>query len=146
MRDPFVPSDDVVRDLLERTRSVAVVGLSEDPSRPSFDVAEYLVRVGYEVVPVNPRIPSWGGRRSFPSLVAAWKAGARFGLVDVFRRPEHVGEVVEDAIASGSGAALWLQLGVVDEEAARRAMAAGLLVVMDRCTKIEHRRLGVGRR
>lgn len=146
MPNPFVPSDEVMRRLLERTRSVAVVGLSDDASRPSHDVAEYLLGAGYEVVPVNPRIPSWRGRRSFPSLVAAQAAGARFELVDVFRRPEHVAEVVEDAIFCGAGAGVWLQLGVVDEAAARRAMAAGLLVVMDRCTKIEHRRLGLGRR
>lgn len=121
---------------------MAVVGLSADPSRPSFDVAESLASWGYWIVPVNPTLAEWRGRRAFPSLVAAREAGAGFDLVDVFRRPEHLGEVVSDAIAARAKA-IWFQLGVVDEAQARRAQAAGMTVVMDRCTKIEVRRLAV---
>lgn len=145
MGESFVPTDAEVRALLERTRRVAVVGLSDNPERPSYDVAEYLMRVGYEVVPINPKLTEWQGRKAFPNLAAAVSSGLTFDLVDVFRRPEDVEEVVGDAVAA-KAPAIWFQLGVVNEAAARRAKAAGMLVVMDRCTKIEHRRLGVARR
>ena len=95
---------------------------------------------GYEVVPVNPNCDEVLGERSYASLEEATAATGRFDLVDVFRRPEHTPDIARSAVATGAGA-LWLQLGVVNWEAARIAHEAGLPVVMDRCTAIEHRRI-----
>lgn len=135
-----MPSDDAVRGLLSGIRTIAVVGLSDNPARPSYDVASYLRRVGYTIVPINPMLKQWNGLPSFPDLGAAAASGVRIDLVDVFRRPEEVGPVVEDAIRA-KARAIWFQLGVINEDAAKRAQEAGLLVVMDRCSKVEHRRL-----
>ena len=124
-------------DLLKKVRTIAVVGLSNDPERPSYEVAAYLREQGYEIIPVNPNIEEWEGLKAYPSLSAI---GRPVDMVDVFRRPEYVGDVVDDAIASGAGA-VWMQLGVVNDEAAARAAAAGITVVVDRCAAIEHRRM-----
>jgi predicted CoA-binding protein len=128
-----------LRELLERARTIAVVGASPDPWRPSFGVTGYMKRAGYRIIPVNPTSvgqmvhgePCRGSLREVLDTV---------DLVNVFRRPDAVPEVVEDAIAAGAPA-LWLQLGVQHLEAARRAEAAGLTVVMDRCISVEHSRL-----
>lgn len=138
--DPFVPDDAQMRRMLAEARTVAVVGLSDDPSRASHGVARYLHRQGYRIVPVNPRLSEIWGLKSYPSLSAAHADGLEIDLVDVFRAPEHVGPIVEEAIQVGVKA-IWFQEGVVNLEAAQRAKDAGLGVVMDRCTFKEHVRL-----
>ena len=130
-------SDQEIEDLLRRSSTVAVVGLSERQSRPSFGVAKYLIEAGYEVVPINPHIDRWQGIPAYPTVAAADR---RVDLVDVFRRPSFVLDTVEDAIQAGAGA-VWTQLGVVNDEATRRSVSAGVPIVVDRCTAIEHRRL-----
>ena len=131
--------DDGIEVLLRGVRRIAVVGASSKPSRPSFGVFRYLVHQGYECVPVNPLERDVLGIPAFRTLREAVEATGPFDLVDVFRRSElcapHAREAVEAAARC-----LWLQLGVVNWEAARIAHDAGLLVVMDRCTAIEHRR------
>ena len=129
-----------IADLLQSSRRIAVVGASSKRSRPSFGVFEYLVRQGYECVPVNPNERDVLGVPAFRSLTEAAALTGFVDIVDVFRRPEVCAEVAREAVAIGAGA-LWLQLGVVNWEAARIAHAGGLAVVMDRCTAIEHRRL-----
>ena len=126
--------------LLRGARRIAVVGASPDPGRPSYAVMRYLQHQGYECVPVNPNARDVLGIRSFGTLEEAVAASGPFDIVDVFRRPESVADVARSAVATGCGA-LWLQLGVVSWEAARIAHEAGLPVVMDRCTAIDHRRL-----
>lgn len=116
---------------------IHVVGLSSDPSRPSHGVARYLQTQGYRIVPVNPHEREVLGERAYPDLASAEGA---VRVVNVFRRPRFVRQHVEEAIAQGARA-VWLQLGVVDEVAAREAEAKALLVVMDLCIAVEHRRL-----
>jgi hypothetical protein len=127
-------------ELLARARRVAVVGASQDRSRPSHSVMNYLLHQGYDCVPVNPTVRDVLGLPTFGSLEQAVAASGPFDIVDVFRRPEFTPAVARSAVATGCGA-LWLQLGVVDWEAAQIAHAGGLAVVMDRCTAIEHRKL-----
>ncbi|HYI21438.1 MAG TPA: CoA-binding protein [Candidatus Limnocylindrales bacterium] len=127
-------------ELLARTRRIAMVGASGNPVRPSHGVMRYLLEQGYEVVPVNPNAELVLGRVAYPTLEDATEATGPFDVVDVFRRPEHTPDIARSAVATGAGA-LWLQLGVVNWEAAQIAYDAGLAVVMDRCTAIEHRRL-----
>lgn len=126
-----------IEDILRECRTVAVVGLSPNPSRPSHGVAAYLQSQGYRIVPVNPMIDEALGERSYPDLESI---PFRVELIDVFRRSEEVPPVAEQAIRVGADA-LWLQLGVIHHEAAARAAEHGLDVVMDRCTAIEHRAL-----
>jgi predicted CoA-binding protein len=132
--------DPVAAEILRRFHRVAVVGISPRPERDSHRVAQYLVDAGYEVVPVNPAVDTVLGRRCWPSLSAA---PGPIEVVDVFRRSELAGAVVDEAIAIGARA-VWLQDGVVDEAAAGRARAAGLLVVMDRCMLRDHAALADG--
>ncbi len=127
--------------LLASAKRIAMVGASANPMRPSNGVMRYLLDHGYEVVPVNPTCVEVLGQRAYPSLEEAAAATGRFDLVDVFRRSEHTPDVARSAVATGAGA-LWLQMGVVSWEAARIAHEAGLPVVMDRCTRIEHRPTG----
>jgi uncharacterized protein len=112
---------------------IAIVGLSGDPLKPSYAVGHYLEAHGYEVIPVNPTEPEVLGLKSYPSLRDLPEPP---DVVDVFRRPEHAPEIVDDAIAAGAKA-IWFQLGVVNYDAARKARQAGLITVMDRCMKIE---------
>ena len=116
---------------------IAVVGISADPSRPSHEVASYLRRVGYEILPVNPGLTNWEGLACHPNLTAV---PPPVEVVDIFRRSEHAGAVVDEAIACGARA-IWMQMGVIDAAAADRARAAGLLVVMDRCMLVDHREM-----
>jgi uncharacterized protein len=133
--------DEDIRDLLTSARTIAVFGCSDRPDRPSFGVAAFLQEHGYRVLPVNPQIT---GERVHGEYV--WRdlgqIGVPIDIVDIFRRPIAAGEAVDQAIEAGAKA-VWMQLGIVNEEAAARAEAAGLKVVMDRCTKIELVRLGV---
>ena len=136
----MIEDDAGLRRLLQDTRTIAVVGMSANPDRASNEVAQYLRGAGYTIIPVNPACAEILGEKCYPSLR---EVPVPIDLVDVFRKSEDVMPVVEDAIAVGAKA-VWLQLGVIATEAAARAEAAGLKVVMDHCTKIEHRRLVLG--
>ncbi len=131
------PGDDEIRALLSRSLTIAVVGCSADPSRDSNHIAALLMHRGHRVVPVNPRESEILGQRCYPSLRDVPEP---IDMVDIFRRPEYVAAIVDEAILRGVSA-VWMQLGVIDEAAANRARAAGLTVVMDRCPAIEYRRL-----
>jgi len=134
-------SDQEIRELLTAARTIAVVGISDDPERDSYMVAEFLQRQGYRIIPVNPRLVNLNiqvlGEKAYATLR---DVPEKIDIVDIFRRPETVMPVVEDAIAAGAGA-VWMQLSIVNEEAAARAEAAGLNVVMNRCMAVEYRRL-----
>ncbi|HEY0443809.1 MAG TPA: CoA-binding protein [Candidatus Limnocylindrales bacterium] len=131
--------DEGIAAVLSTARRIAVVGASSKASRPSFGVFRYLVHQGYDCVPVNPAERDVLGIPAFPTLGEAVAATGPFDIVDVFRRSELCLAHAEEAVAARARC-LWLQLGVVNWEAARIAHDAGLLVVMDRCTAIEHRR------
>ena len=136
-------SDADIADLLTNARTIAVVGASDRPSRPSYGVMRFLQAHGYRVLPVNPQIT---GEHVLGEFV--WRELAQIGvpidIVDIFRRPEAAGEAVEQAIFVGAKA-VWMQIGVINEEVAAKAEAAGLKVVMDRCPKIDIPRLGIPR-
>lgn len=135
--------DGELRDLLRRVRTIAVVGLSPKPVRPSHAVSRYLQRAGYRIVPVNPGHAEILGERSYPTLSAAARDHT-IDVVDVFRRSEHARDVVDEAIALRPPPQLiWLQQGVVDQAAQARAEAAGIAFVMDRCIAVEHSHLEV---
>lgn len=126
-----------IPELLSTARTIAVVGLSNRRMRPSYGVSEYMQRAGYRIVPVNPNETEVLGEKAYTTLD---EVPGKIDIVDIFRRPEHVPEIVEAAIRVGAGA-IWMQEGVVNEAAAERARSAGLTVVMDRCILKEHRRL-----
>ena len=136
-------NDEEIADLLTNARTIAMVGASDRPDRPSYGVMKALQGHGYRVLPVNPQITGEHVHGEF-----VWRELAQIGepidIVDIFRRPEAAGEAVDQAIFAGAKA-VWLQLGVVNEEAAKRAEEAGLKVVMDRCIKIEVMRHGIPR-
>jgi len=140
----YFMSDETTNESLRRIlldcRRIAVVGVSADATRPSHGVAKYLLEHGYEVIPVNPRYSQVLGRSCYPTLAAAQAAGGPIDMVDCFRRAADIGPLAEDAIAIGARC-LWMQLGVVNPQAAAKARAAGMEVVMDRCVKLEHARL-----
>ena len=129
-----INSTETIRRILDECRTIAVVGLSSDPSRASNSVSGYMRRQGYRVIPVNPNETSVFGEKSYPDLFAV---PVKIDLVDVFRRPDEAGKAVDEAIAVGAKA-VWMQEGVIDEAAAQRAVDAGLMVVMDRCWLKEH--------
>ena len=129
-----INSHETIRSILEQCRTIAVVGLSSDPSRASHGVAGYMRRQGYKVIPVNPNETEVFGEKAYPDLAAVPE---KVDLVDVFRRSAEAGKAVDEAIAVGAKA-VWLQEGVIDRDAAQRALDAGLLVVMDRCWLKEH--------
>ena len=135
--------DEDIADLLAGTRTIALVGASDRPDRPSYGVMRFLQQHGYRVFPVNPQIT---GEHVHGEYV--WRELGQIGepidMVDIFRRPLAAGEAVDEAIAIGANS-VWLQIGVINEEAAARAEAAGLKVVMDRCPKIDIPRLRVPR-
>lgn len=134
-------SDEDIADLLANARTIAMVGASDRPGRASFGVMKFLQQHGYRVLPVNPRIT---GEHVHGEYV--WRDLSQIGvpidIVDIFRRSDSAGEAVDEAIRIGAKA-VWMQLGVIDEDAARRAEQAGLKVVMNRCPKIEIARLGL---
>jgi uncharacterized protein len=127
----------VIAGLLESAHTIAVVGLSNKHWRASYGVSEYMQRAGYRIIPVNPELAEVLGERSYPNVEAVPEA---IDIVNIFRRPELVPEIVDAAIRVGAKA-VWMQEGVIHEEAAARARAAGLTVVMDRCLLKEHRKL-----
>jgi predicted CoA-binding protein len=137
-----MPRDAAIAEVLRTTRRIAVVGASSNEARPSFGVFRYLVEHGYDCVPVNPAERSVLGVPAFATLVEAIEVTGPFDLVDVFRRSELCVPHAREAVEAGARC-LWLQLGVVNWEAARIAHDGGLAVVMDRCTAIEHRRLAI---
>ncbi len=130
-----------IKALLEGARTIALVGASDRPDRPSYGVMATLQRHGYRVIPVNPQITGEHVHGEFVFRDLS-QLGDRIDIVDIFRRSDAAGEVVDQAIAIGAKA-VWMQLGVVDQHAAARAEAAGLQVVMDRCPAIDIPRLGV---
>ena len=134
----MINSEETIRRILDECRTIAVVGLSSDPWRPSNSVSAYMRRSGYTVIPVNPNETKVFGEKAYPDLASV---PAKIELVDVFRRSEEAGKAVDEAIAVGAKA-VWLQEGVIDAAAAQRAADAGLLVVMDRCWLKEHMRHG----
>ena len=136
-------ADEDIRELLTGTRTIAMVGASDRPDRPSHGVMRMLQRHGYRVIPVNPQLAGSEllGEQVYRDLA---QLDEPIDMVDIFRRPLAAGEAVNEAIAAGAKA-VWMQLGVINDEAAARAEAAGLKVVMDRCPAIEIPRLGVPR-
>ncbi|SPF47380.1 conserved hypothetical protein [Candidatus Sulfopaludibacter sp. SbA4] len=126
-----------IAEILDSARTIAVVGLSGKRFRPSYGVAEYMKRAGYRIIPVNPNETEVLGERCYPDLDSVPEA---IDIVDIFRRSEFVPEIVEAVIRRGARL-IWMQEGVYHEEAARRAEAAGIAVVMDRCILKDHRRL-----
>ena len=129
---------DPIYELLSRTKTIAVVGLSDSPLRASHGVSAYMQAAGYKIIPVNPKIAEALGEKSYPSLLEIpLEVAKTIDLVDVFRRPEFVDEIVEQAIQLKIPA-IWLQEGVINERAAEKARQAGMFVVMDRCILKEH--------
>ncbi|MBW2467335.1 MAG: CoA-binding protein [Deltaproteobacteria bacterium] len=126
-----------IRRILNESKTIAVVGLSPKPNRPSHRVATYLMEAGYTVIPVNPGQDNILGRTCYPNLKAV---PVQVDMVDIFHRSETVLPIVEDAIAIGAKY-IWMQEGIVNEDAAAKAEAAGLEVIMDRCTKTDHMNL-----
>ena len=135
--------DEDIREMLANARTIAVVGASDRPNRPSYRVMKFLQDQGYRVIPVNPQIT---GEHVHGEYV--WRELAQIGeqidIVDIFRRSEFAGDAVDQAVAAGAKA-VWMQLGVIDADAAARAEAAGLKVVMDRCPAIEIPRIGIAK-
>ncbi|AIX50804.1 MULTISPECIES: CoA-binding protein [Pantoea] len=134
-------NDQTIRDVLMNTRRIALVGASDKPARPSYGVMRYLLDQGYEVIPVSPKLAGQQlmGQTAYASLA---EIPGKVDMVDVFRNAEAAWEVAQDAIAIGAKT-LWLQLGVINEQAAVLASDAGLTVIMDRCPKIEIPRLNI---
>lgn len=131
------PPDEEIGKLLRRVRTIAVVGLSPRTNRPSYGVAAQMQRFGYRIIPVRPAVDAVLGEKAYASLR---EVPDKFDLVDVFRAPEYVDQIVEECVAVGAPA-IWLQEGVVNIPAAERARQAGLTVVMDRCVYREYLRL-----
>ena len=130
-----LPDSDPIAGLLERSRTIAVVGLSNNPLRPSHGVAAYMQSQGYRIIPINPKIHGALGEKSHPSLL---QVAEEIDIVNIFRRPEYVEEVVDQAIQMKIPA-IWMQESVIHERAAQKARQAGIFVVMDRCILKEHR-------
>lgn len=127
---------ELITELLKTAKTIAVVGLSDSAMRPSFGVSEYMRAQGYRIIPVNPTLQEWLGEKAYASLL---DVPGKIDIVDVFRRSESVPDIVDQAIQI-KAPAIWLQEGVIHEEAAERARKAGIFVVMDLCILKEHRR------
>jgi len=133
----MLKTDQELHDLLQRTRSIAVVGMSDKEDRPSHYVAQFMRARGFTIVPVNPRCSEIAGLKCYPSLC---DVPVPIDMVNVFRRPDDIPPIARDAVAIGAKS-LWIQLGLVSEEAEAIAEAAGMAVVMDMCLKVEYARL-----
>jgi predicted CoA-binding protein len=129
----------LIDQILEEYINIAVVGLSNAKMKPSFQVAQYLQRVGYKIYPINPKYSEILGEKCYPSLHAVKDA---IEIVDIFRKSEFVTPIVREAIDIGAKV-IWMQLGIVNREASKLALKAGLQVIMDRCIKIEHKNLNL---
>jgi len=129
--------DEIKKELLKNSKTIAVVGLSNNPERPSYRVAKYLQDQGYKIIPVNPGQKEILGEKAYPSLK---DVPEKVDLVDIFRRPEDVPPVADEAIEKQCSG-IWMQQGITNAEASRKAEAAGLKVVDDCCMMVEHRRL-----
>ena len=130
-----MPQSDPILDLLKRSQTIAVVGLSDSPLRPSHGVSAYMQTHGYRIIPVNPKIKAALGEKSYPSLL---DVPEKIDIVNIFRRPEYVGEIVDQAIRL-KVPAIWMQEEIVNEPAAEKARRAGIFVIMDNCILKEHR-------
>lgn len=130
-------TDAELREILQTARRIAVVGHSDDPGRPSYQIAQYLKSAGYTVYPVNPTIATIDGERSYPSLATV---PVPVDIVDVFRRSEYLADVVKDAIAVGAKV-VWAQLGVSSDAAERLAAEAGITLIQNNCIKVTHMRV-----
>ena len=132
-------NDAAMREVLAGAQVIAVVGHSDNPARTSYQIARYLRRAGYTVYPVNPTVNHIDGQPSYASLK---DVPAQIDIVNVFRRSEHLPDIVDEAIAAGAKT-VWAQLGVADEDAAQKALSAGLYIAMNTCIKVDHMRLGI---
>jgi predicted CoA-binding protein len=135
----LLPESDPIADLLQRAKTIAVVGLSDNPLRPSYGVSAYMQKHGYRIVPVNPRIEECLGEKAYATLldIPQNDIPEQIDIVNIFRRPQFVEEIVDKAIQlKVSG--IWMQENVIHEKAAKKALAAGIMVVMDRCILKEH--------
>jgi hypothetical protein len=135
----IINRDEDIKALLKNSKNIAVVGISDKQERDSFGVAKYLVSRGYNVIPVNPSLETWQGIKSYPNLSSIPK-DTKLDIVDIFRKSEAVGEIVEESLKV-KPKAIWMQLGVVNEEAGKKASNNGISVVMDKCIMVEHRKL-----
>ena len=139
-------SQDQIRDILKKAKTIAVVGLSKEPEKDSYKVSSYLQHHGYRIVPVNPFADMILGEKSYKTLLdIPEQIQKTIDVVDIFRRPEDVPQIVEQAIQLkakfGEPSAVWMQIGIVNEQAAESARKAGLIVVMDKCLMVEHHKL-----
>lgn len=132
----FITPKKEIEDLLKNSKTVAVVGLSSNPEKDSYHVAEYLIKEGYDVIPVNPNAEEILGKKCYPSLLAI-PEDIKIDIVDIFRKPEDVPPVVEDAIKIGARA-VWMQEGIVNNQAGKKAKEKGLTVVMGKCIMKTH--------
>jgi predicted CoA-binding protein len=126
--------EDEIKEILSSYKTIAIVGISNKPDRDSYIVAEYLLNQGYKIIPVNPNIDTVLGLKAYPDLISIPED---IEIVDIFRRPEFVDEIVDQAIEKRAKV-VWMQLGVINESAAEKARKAGLKVVMNKCIKVEH--------
>ena len=127
----IINRDEDIRALLKNSKNIAVVGISDKQERDSFGVAKYLLSKGYNVIPVNPSLENWQGIKSYPNLSSIPK-DTKLDIVDIFRKSDAVGEIVEESIKV-KPKAIWMQLGVINEEAGKKASNSGMTVVMDKC-------------
>jgi predicted CoA-binding protein len=138
-------SRDEIREILTKFKVIAVVGLSGDQSKPSYEVSKYMQRNGYKIIPVNPFVDEVLGEKSYKALLnVPEKIQKTIEIVDVFRRPEQIPAIVEQVIKlkelHGKPNVIWMQLGIVNEQAAQAARSAGLTVIVDKCIMVEHKK------
>ncbi len=126
--------NDEIKEILTKYKTIAIVGVSNKPDRDSYIVAEYLLNHGYKIIPVNPNLDSLFGLKAYPNLLSI---PDEIEIVDIFRKPEFVDEIVEQAIQK-KAKVIWMQIGVINEKEAKKAEKAGLKVVMNKCIKVEH--------